>query len=127
VHGMSRPLGVRFKIPHGLSNALLFAEVTRFSLGGAPERYADCARALGLEAGDDPLVTGATLADALEGLVRELGVPTLPELGVSAADWAAAIPTMAEQALASGSPANNPVVPTADDIAGLYDRVFARR
>jgi alcohol dehydrogenase len=31
---------------------------------------------------------------------------------------------MAEQALASGSPGNNPVVPTADEIADLYRTVF---
>src|SRR5690606_1485491 len=44
VHGMSRPIGAHFHLAHGLSNALLFAEVTRFSLPGAESRYADCAR-----------------------------------------------------------------------------------
>jgi alcohol dehydrogenase class IV len=128
VHGMSRPLGVRFGIPHGLSNAVLFAEVTRFSLPGAPERYADCARALRLAPdGGDALSAGAALADALDGLVAELAVPGLAELGVAADDWAAAIPTMAAQALASGSPANNPVVPSSDEIAALYGKVYTRR
>jgi alcohol dehydrogenase class IV len=37
--------------------------------------------------------------------------------------WTAAIPVMAEQALASGSPANNPVVPTHAEIAALYARL----
>jgi alcohol dehydrogenase class IV len=31
---------------------------------------------------------------------------------------------MAEQALASGSPNNNPLIPTADDIASLYREVW---
>jgi alcohol dehydrogenase class IV len=32
---------------------------------------------------------------------------------------------MAEQALASGSPGNNPRIPDADEIVALYDRVWA--
>jgi alcohol dehydrogenase class IV len=34
---------------------------------------------------------------------------------------------MAAQALASGSPANNPRVPTAAEIEALYDEVWAER
>jgi alcohol dehydrogenase class IV len=34
------------------------------------------------------------------------------------------LPTMAAQALASGSPANNPRVPTAAEIMGLYRRAY---
>ena len=34
---------------------------------------------------------------------------------------------MAEQALASGSPGNNPVVPTAGQIETLYSEVFSQR
>ena len=40
VHGMSRPIGAHFHLAHGLSNALLLPTVTRFSVTGAPERYA---------------------------------------------------------------------------------------
>jgi alcohol dehydrogenase class IV len=121
VHGMSRPIGARFGIAHGLSNALLFATVTRFSLAGAPGRYADCARALGLPvAGLDDPAAGTALADELERLAAVLDVPPLSALGVTAEAWEAAIPTMAEQAIASGSPANNPVEPTVEEIAGIY-------
>src|SRR5215211_238017 len=48
VHGMSRPIGGFFHVPHGLSNAMLLPAVTAFSAGAALERYADCARAMGL-------------------------------------------------------------------------------
>jgi alcohol dehydrogenase class IV len=40
VHGMSRPIGAHFHLAHGLSNALLLPTVTRFSVTGAPARYA---------------------------------------------------------------------------------------
>ena len=42
VHGMSRPLGSNFKVPHGLSNAMLLPTITEFSIDHAKSRYADC-------------------------------------------------------------------------------------
>ncbi len=48
VHGMSRPMGAVFHIPHGLSNAMLLPAVTRFSIPGAVDRYATIARTMGL-------------------------------------------------------------------------------
>ena len=126
VHGMSRPIGAQFGIAHGLSNAVLFAEVTRYSLAGALPRYADCARALGVAADDVPDEgAAAALVDAIEQLAAVLAVPALRDLGVDEEAWRRAIPDMAEQALASGSPANNPVVPEAADIRGIYERVYA--
>ena len=47
VHGMARPLGAKFGIPHGVSNAVLLESIMRFSLPGAPERYARLAEASG--------------------------------------------------------------------------------
>ncbi len=48
VHGMSRPIGAFFHVPHGLSNAMLLPELTAFSAPAALGRYADCAHAMGL-------------------------------------------------------------------------------
>jgi alcohol dehydrogenase class IV len=124
VHGMSRPIGAHFGIAHGLSNALLFAEVTRFSLSGAEARYADCARALGVADGLADPDAARALVTALEELCATVEVPPAATL-VDPAAWRAAIPVMAEQALASGSPANNPVIPTHAEISALYERVLA--
>ncbi|WP_407359930.1 iron-containing alcohol dehydrogenase [Microbacterium sp. LBN7] len=125
VHGMSRPLGAHFHISHGMSNAMLFAAVTEFSLSAADDRYADCARALGVA--DDGIAdadAAAALVGELRSLAVDLAVPTPEQFGVSPDDWTALIPTMAEQALASGSPGNNPRVPSASDIEGLYRQIF---
>ena len=122
VHGMSRPLGALFHLPHGLSNAVLLPAVSRFSLRGAPQRYAQIARLMGV-AGENQDDDSAWLAlvGGLEQLNRQLEVPRLRdcvEAGKGA--FEAALEKMAEDALASGSPQNNPVVPTAVEIAELY-------
>lgn len=126
VHGMSRPLGAHFHIAHGLANAMLFPAVTEFSVAGAQARYAECARALGAAGPeDDDAAAAKALVAELHALNQDLGVPTPQSYGISADDWHRLIPVMAEQALASGSPANNPVVPEASEIQALYAKVYA--
>ena len=125
VHGMSRPIGAHFHIPHGLSNAMLLPAITSWSAPAATPRYATCARAMGIaqdDEGDQAAV--ARLVAELEHINRDLEVPTLAAWGVAADRWQTLIPQMASQALASGSPANNPRVPTVDEIAALYRQVF---
>lgn len=117
VHGMSRPIGAHFHVPHGLSNAMLLPAVTAFSLDAARDRYADCARAMGL--GDvDALVPW------LRALNRDLAVPGMADFGIDAERFHAVLPIMAEQALASGSPGNNPRLASADDIIALYRTIW---
>jgi alcohol dehydrogenase class IV len=125
VHGMSRPIGAHFHVPHGLSNAMLLPAVTRFSLNAALPRYAEAARLSGFAAADDAdQLAGAKLLNGLDELNAELGVPTPGQFGILAADWEKKKALMAEQALASGSPANNPRVPDHGEIVALYEAVF---
>jgi alcohol dehydrogenase class IV len=126
VHGMSRPIGAHFHVPHGLSNAMLLPAVTRFSIGHAPERYAAAARQIGFAQADDDTDTAcAKLVDGLAALNADLAVPGPRAYGIDAAAWAAREEVMAEQALASGSPANNPRVPDKAEIVALYRAVYA--
>ena len=125
VHGMSRPIGAFFHVPHGLSNAMLLPAITAFSSGAALGRYADCARAMGVagdEVGDQSAV--AQLVDALGELNRDLKVPTPKAYGIDETRYRSLMGTMADQALASGSPNNNPRVPTRDEIVALYEQVW---
>ncbi|MBO1903228.1 iron-containing alcohol dehydrogenase [Leucobacter weissii] len=125
VHGMSRPLGAHFHIAHGLANAMLFAEVTSFSVDAAPERYAACARELGLGTPDSTTgELGAELVTELRALANDLEVPTPAQLGIEREDWAELVPVMVAQAIASGSPANNPRVPTEEQIAEIFHTIF---
>jgi alcohol dehydrogenase class IV len=123
---MSRPIGAVFHVPHGLSNAVLLPTVTRFSLAGAQDRYATVAKTMRLcssdtanEAACEALVAG------LDQLNHKLNVPRLGGCrGVERSRFEAVKEKMALDALVSGSPDNNPVVPTAEQIVTLYEDAF---
>ncbi|MCK8783627.1 iron-containing alcohol dehydrogenase [Roseomonas sp. NAR14] len=126
VHGMSRPIGAHFHVPHGLSNAMLLPAVTAFGLESALPRYAEAARAMGIAGtADSDRAAGDRLLGELRALNRDLAVPTPKEYGIPSQQWQGLMATMAEQALASGSPANNPRVPDAAEIVKLYEEVYA--
>lgn len=125
VHGMSRPIGAHFHVAHGLSNAMLFPAVTAFSVTGAQTRYADCARAYGVaDASTNDQVAAAALVEALTQLCDELEVPTPRSYGIQRSAWESLTPVMARQAIASGSPANNPVIPSSAQIEAIYALVY---
>jgi len=126
VHGMSRPIGAHFHVPHGLSNAMLLPAVTRFGLQSALARYAEAGRRIGFAAATDPDETAAgKLADGLVRWNSVLCVPTPAGFGIDPATWNAKLDLMADQALASGSPANNPRVPDKAEIVALYRQVWS--
>jgi alcohol dehydrogenase class IV len=114
VHGMSRPIGAYFHVAHGLSNSMLLAAVTEWSLPAAPERYGAVAEAMGLESADK-------IPAALDRLAQDLAIPRLGAV-VDPTALRQHARQMARDALASGSPANNPRVPTEDEIVALYER-----
>ncbi|WP_257279728.1 iron-containing alcohol dehydrogenase [Endozoicomonas sp. ISHI1] len=125
VHGMSRPIGAFFHVPHGLSNAMLLPAVTKYSIPAAPDRYADCARAMGVaEQGDTDDVANQKLLIELKALNDELSVPGPQEFGIDKDAFFDVLDIMALQALASGSPANNPRVPDAEEIKTIYQQLW---
>lgn len=128
VHGMSRPIGAHFHVPHGLSNAMLLPAVTAFSAPHALDRYADCARFMQIAPpGEGDQAAVARLIEELEALNRDLAVPTPAAYGIDRARWEALLPLMAEQALASGSPGNNPVTPSAEEMQDIYRQIWVGR
>jgi len=126
VHGMSRPIGAIFHVPHGLSNAVLLPEVTRFSLPGAVSRYAIIAREIGAasrESSDEE--AGAKLLEYLDRLNQQLEIGRLRDVvKVSRDEFEMHLTAMAEAAIASGSPANNPRLATDTEIIELYRRAW---
>lgn len=125
VHGMARPIGAYFHKAHGISNAVLLPQVMEWSMPGAPGRFAEIARALGV---DTTRLSEAQAAERgvaeVQALCRDLQIPGLAGLGIDPAKLMALAATMAKDALDSGSPGNNPRVPRADEIVELYRRAL---
>ena len=121
VHGMSRPIGAFYHVPHGLSNAMLLPAVTEYSIPAAIKRYADCCRAMGVALpSDSDEDANQKLLLELSAINEELDVPTPKEFGINKEDFMNNMEIMAEQAIASGSPGNNPRVPEVHEIIDIY-------
>lgn len=125
VHGMSRPIGALYHVPHGLSNAMLLYKCMSFAKDGAISRFAELARAIGKALPDTDDSTAADLfLDALGELCKALEVPTLKEYGIERQDFFKNIDKMADDALASGSPANTVKEVTKADVVNIYRSLF---
>lgn len=125
VHGMSRPIGALFHVPHGISNAMLISKCLSFAISGCFDRFGDIGRAIGAATHDDSDQKSArAFLAALEGLCGVLKIPTLAEYGIDRTAFFAAIDKMAGDAIASGSPANTIRQVTKEDIVCLYKSLW---
>ncbi|ASI83199.1 iron-containing alcohol dehydrogenase [Bacillus cereus] len=125
VHGMSRPVGALFHVPHGISNAILLPTVLEFTKTSAMKRLAKIGRSLNkdLYSNSDEEVVDYTLGE-IKKLCFDLRIPNLKEYGIDEIEFENAISKMASDAIESGSPANNPRVPSYDEIKELYRECF---
>ena len=125
VHGMSRPIGASYHVPHGLSNAMLLPTVTEYSLSSAFSKYAVAAKAMDVAGfNDSENIATKKLIKELYSLNIDLEVPSPKKYGIDENNFFDNIEKMADQAIASGSPANNPKVPNKDEIIDLYTKLW---
>lgn len=127
VHGMSRPIGALFHVPHGLSNAMLLPTCLADLVPCAAGRLARLSRLTGAVGADCPDDEAAqAFVGQIEKLCHTCQVPSLQEYGIGEADFTAATDKMAADAIASGSPGNAPKAYTADDCKRLYLEAYKR-
>lgn len=121
VHGMSRPIGALFHVPHGVSNAMLLPAVLEFTKDHAIERLADIGRILLNEHNQysDGEIAEQAISE-IKKLCRDLNIPNMNTWGLDKKNLDKVVLKMATDALASGSPGNNPKVPSHEDIVQLY-------
>ena len=66
----------------------------------------------------------ADVVTGVRALNRDVAIPSLRQLNIEADRYESLLEKMAADALASGSPANNPRTPTAAEIVTLYRHVY---
>lgn len=121
IHGMSRPIGALFHVPHGVSNAMLLPACFSYVYREAADRFAELARAIGVAQPGEPEETAAEkFIRACKELCAFCRIPTPVEYGIDREAFLEKIPKMTEDALASGSPANTRKELTAEDIQRIY-------
>lgn len=88
VHALAYPLGGKYRMAHGLSNAILLPSVMAFNQVGNEKRFAAMARAMGLAV--DGLADAAAadaFVQALRQLNTDLNIPnSLQGFGIAASD-----------------------------------------
>jgi alcohol dehydrogenase class IV len=125
VHAMSRPIGANFGIAHGASNAMLLSVVMEYTAPAMPDRFRTIAEAFGLDvAGKSDDAAGQQFVEAIADFCERLGIPSITGAGIPADKLMAVAPKMAQDAIASGSAAMNPRVPSEEEIVELYRRAL---
>lgn len=112
VHALAYPLGARFHVTHGLSNAMLLAPVLRFNCAVSEAHYARLGEVVFGEGTAERLITG------FEELGPSLGLPAkLREIGITEDDLVTmATDSMAQTRLLQ----NNPRTVTETDALEIY-------
>jgi alcohol dehydrogenase class IV len=122
VHALAYPLGSEYHVAHGVSNALLLPHVLRFNFSAAAERYADIARALGIESAATPLETAERGVARLTELLAQCPIPQrISELGVPRD----ALPRLAKAAMTvTRLLKNNPRELSEKQAIAIYESAF---
>lgn len=125
VHGMSRPIGALFHVPHGMSNAMLLKECLSFAVSGAYEKFANLGRETGVASDSDSDETAAEkFIDSLQSICDVCEIPTLEQYEIDRDEYYSKISKMATDAVASGSPANTVKEVTVDDCIEIYKKLY---
>lgn len=123
VHGMSRPIGAKFGVAHGMANAMLLNECLSDMEMSARHNLARIAAYLRIQAVDE-IDASEKFVEEVAKLVDKLDVPTMSAYGIDRKAYMAAVDDMSFEAIMSGSPSHAPREYTADDIKEIYIRAY---
>jgi alcohol dehydrogenase class IV len=122
VHALAYPLGGKYRIPHGVSNAILLPYVMRFNSVGNEDKFSDVALAMGLDvAGKNAAAATEAVIEALFALNRDLAIPAdLKQWNITAADLETLVDGAAKVTRLLD---NNPRAMSRADIAAIYQQL----
>lgn len=123
VHALSYPLGGKYHIPHGLSNAILLPGVMKFNLDVCVEKFKDIAVAMELD------LVGCTTREAAEKMIDNLD-SMIADLNVTCDLQAKGInEAVLDDLIEAASKVtrlldNNPKVVTKEDMRAIYKQLL---
>jgi alcohol dehydrogenase class IV len=113
VHGLAHPIGIRFRVPHGLACAILLPYVMELNIGAKTDKFDDIAAVIGCERAEDT-------PEAIRELLRVIGIPeSFANCGISDDDLPYII-----AGSRSNSMSKNPRTLTDQDLEVLIRRVM---
>lgn len=122
VHSAAHQLGGQYNTPHGVANAVLLPHVERFNLSACPDKFANIAKALGVDtSGMSTQEAAQSALDAISQLSKDVGIPSgLKELGAKLEDFE----LMAKNALADVCTGGNPKEVNLEDAIQIYQNAY---
>jgi len=122
VHTLAETMGGYYRIPHGVTNALMLPHVMEFNASAVPGRFATIARLMGEDTGGMTTETSAEMSwRAVRRLSEEVGLPqTLRQVGVKKEDLPGMIASADKWANLSGNPRDV----KREDIEEIYLRAY---
>lgn len=125
IHGMSRPIGAIFHVPHGLSNAMLLKTCLSVINEGAQKQFAELAIFCNLaNEKDNQQLAANKFINAVYKLLEQLEISTFKEHGIDSEQYHQVISKMSKDAIASGSPANTRKDLSKSEIEELYKKAY---
>ncbi len=123
VHALAYPLGGKYHMAHGLSNAILLPFVMQFNMDAAEEKFKNIALAMGLSVENLTAQEAAQqMVDNLFSLVRDLEIETsLKDKGITEADLDGMVEAAAKVTRLLD---NNPKPMNKEDIRGIYKKLL---
>jgi Alcohol dehydrogenase, class IV len=123
VHALSYPLGGAYRIPHGISNAILLPYVMAFNMDAIPDKVLPIANAMGIDTqGLSVETAGKKVIDEIFSLAHDVNIPdNLEKYGITPADLefltksASEVHRLLDQ---------NPKAMTLDDIRSIYKQLL---
>jgi len=117
VHSMSHQIGGTFGVPHGVGNAILMPNVTRFN-SKVTDKYNDLAKLLGKSTAED-------FAQEIETLRSSVGVASsIKELGIGEKEWAENLDAMTEHAMQDPCTLFNPRKPKFEEVKAILQACY---
>lgn len=123
VHALAYPLGGKYRMPHGLSNAILLPHVMKFNLDAAEAKFRDIGVAMGINVtGLNDRAAAEKMIDNLYSLISDLNIrSSLKEKGITEADLDLMVEAAAKVTRLLD---NNPKPMSKDDMREIYTKLL---